>query len=140
MPWWKNRTLLAIVASLVLVLSLIIIVPRVLHISQIPDSDQLWQTSESHQLTGNASFTVNVLSVEFTFLFREDVPLDAPIPLHFRVTFIDGTIEYLETSVNGLLMQPPRVVFTNHTSPQAAIVLAYGHEEWYSWYYAVSLG
>jgi hypothetical protein len=140
MPWWKNRPLLAIVVGLVLGLSLIAIVPRVLHISQIPGSGQLWQASESHQLTGNESFTVYVLSVEFTFLFREEVPLDAPIPLHFSVTFSDGIIEYLETTVNGLLMQPPRVVFTNHTSPQAAIVSAYGHDDWYSWYYAVSLG
>jgi hypothetical protein len=141
-PWWKKRSLLAIAVGLVLGLSIIVIVPRVLYISQIPGSNELWHTSESYQLTGNESFTVIVLSVEITFLYREEVPLDVPIPIHFKMAFSDSTIEYLSTTVNGLLMQPPRVVFTNHTSPQAAIVSAYGnvHEEWYSWYYAVSLG
>lgn len=143
MSWWtKRRTALAIVTSFILCLSILVIAPRILHVNQIPGSDKLWQTSESYQLSGNDSFTVTILSVEITFLFREEVPLDAPIPIHFRVTFPDSTIEYLETTVNGFLMQPPRVVFTNHTSPQAAIVSAFGDadEEWYGWYYAVSLG
>ncbi|MHA2193523.1 MAG: hypothetical protein ACXAEE_10555 [Candidatus Thorarchaeota archaeon] len=141
MSWWKKRRiLLAAVISLVLAISIVVLAPRILHVNQIPGSDKLWHTSDSYQYnTSNESFTVTVLSVEFTFLFYEAVPLDVPIPLHFKVTFPDDTIEYLETTVNGLLMQPPRVVFTNHTGPQAAIVSAYGHEEWYSWYYAVSL-
>ncbi|MFW9888496.1 MAG: hypothetical protein ACFFER_09950 [Candidatus Thorarchaeota archaeon] len=143
MSWWKKRRIsLVIVTSFILGLSILIMAPRILHINQIPGSNELWQTSESYQLIGNDSFTATILSVEITFLFREEVPLDAPIPIHFKVTFPDATIEYLETTVNGLLMQPPRVVFTNHTSPQVAIVSAFGdtHEEWYSWYYAVSLG
>lgn len=90
----------------------------------------------------NESFTVTILSVEFTFLFYEEVPLDAPITLHFKVKFQNETTEYLETTLGGLLMQPPRVVCTNHTNPQAAIISAYSDadDDWYSWYYAVSLG
>ena len=143
MSWRKKRRiLLAIVTSFILGLSILAMAPRILYVNQIPGSDKLWHTSDSYQLTSNESFTVTVLSVEFTFLFYEEVPLDVPIPLHFKVTFPNDTTEYLETTVGGLMMQPPRVVFTNHTRPQAVIVSAYSdvHEEWYSWYYAVSLG
>lgn len=143
MSWLKKKRIFqAAVISLVVGLSIAVLAPRILHVNQIPGSDEYWHTSDSYQMTSNESFTVIVLSVEFTFLFYEVVPLDVPIPLHFKVTFPNDTTEYLETTVGGLMMQPPRIVFTNHTSPQAAIVSAYGnvHEEWNSWYYAVSLG
>jgi hypothetical protein len=47
----------------------------------------------------------------------------------------------LVTTIGGMVLQPARVVFTNHTNPQAAIISSYSseNEAWYSWYYAVSL-
>jgi hypothetical protein len=140
--WKKRRIHLAIVTSIILCLSILVIAPRILNVNQIPGSREFWRTSDSYRSSNNESFTITVLSVEFTFLFGEVVPLDAPIPMHFRVTFPNETTEYLVTTVGGLMMQPPRVVSTTHTSPQAAIVSAYSseHEAWYSWYYAVSLG
>ncbi|MFX1483785.1 MAG: hypothetical protein ACFFCP_11435 [Promethearchaeota archaeon] len=143
MSWWKKRRIhLAIVTIIILCLSILAIAPRILNVNQIPGSREFWHTSDPYRSSNNESFTVVVLSVEFTFLFSEAVPLDVPIPLHFRVTFSNETTEYLVTTVGGLMMQPPRVVSTNHTSPQAAIVSAYSTEDeaWYSWYYAVSLG
>ncbi len=130
-----------IVLTLVLVLGVLAIAPQVLRFEQVPGSNKLWYISEAYHVTDNQSFEVLFHSVEFTFQYKEEMPLDAPIPIHFMVTFSDGTVENLTTTIGGLLMQPPRVVMTNHTNPQAAIVSAYGDaEEWYSWFYAVSLG
>jgi len=135
----KRKFRLLIVLSLVLILGIFTIVPQVLRFEQIPGSNKLWYVSEAYRVTDNESFTVVFHSVEFTFQYEEEMPLDAPIPIHFIVTFSDGAVENLTTSIGGLLMQPPRIVMTNHTNPQAAIVSAYGDaEEWYSWYYAVS--
>lgn len=135
---WSIRLL--IVLTLVLVLGILAIAPQVLRFEQVPGSNKLWYVSEAYCVGSNESFAVVFHSVEFTFQYEEGMPLDAPIPIHFMVAFSDGTVENLTTSIGGWLMQPPRVVMTNHTNPQAAIVSAYDDaEEWYSWYYAVSL-
>jgi len=130
---------LLIVLTLALVLGTLVIAPHVLGFEQVPGSNKLWHVSEAYSVGSNESFTVVFHSVEFTFQYEEGMPLDAPIPIHFMVTFSDSAVENLTTSIGGWLMQPPRVVMTNHTNPQAAIVSAYGDsEKWYSWYYAVS--
>ena len=130
---------LLMVLTSVPVLGTLVIAPQVLRFEQVPGSNKLWYVSEAYRVGSNESFIVVFHSVEFTFQYEEGMPLDAPIPIHFMVTFSDGAVENLTTSIGGLLMRPPRVVMANHTDPQAAIVSAYGDsEEWYSWYYAVS--
>jgi len=135
----KRRIWLLVVVALMF--SILAIAPAVLRRQHIPGSDRLWDTSQPYQAINNESFTVVFQSVDFTFLYEEEVPLDVPIPIHFRVTFSDSAVEYLTTTIGGLMLQPPRVVMTDHTSPQVAIVSAYGdsNEEWCGWYYAVSI-
>ena len=99
----------------------------------------LWHVSGMYGPNLNVSYSVVFNSVNFTFVCEEEAPLDAPIPIHFRITFGDGSFELLNTSVGGMLAIPPRVVYSNHISPAAAIVSSIDSVHWYEWYYAVSV-
>ena len=109
---------------------------------QLPNDNNLfWLVSGHCDTNDNETYSVILGGVNFTFLYKAFAPLDAGIPVFFKVTFPDGTIEFLENVIGGGMLTPPRIVLSSHTSPQAAIVCSYGreHEQWYGWYYAVSL-
>lgn len=99
----------------------------------------LWHTSQMYNSNMNASYCVVFYSVNFTFLYTEQVPTDCPIPVHFMVTFSDGSMELLNTTIGGMLAVPPRVVHSNHTNPGAAIVSSTSNDHWYDWYYEISV-
>lgn len=99
----------------------------------------LWHASQMYNSNMNASYSVVFYSVNFTFLFTEQEPMDRPIPVRFMVTFLDGSIELLNTTIGGLLAVPPRVVRSNHINPRVAIVSSTNNDHWYDWYYAVSV-
>ncbi|MGY5881022.1 MAG: hypothetical protein RTV31_12270 [Candidatus Thorarchaeota archaeon] len=103
--------------------------------------DTTWYLSEPFTLTDNVSFSVVVQSVEFEFLYyyAEEGVLDVPIAIFIVVHFPDAITEYLVSSVGGFIGWEYRLVVTEHTAPQAALVSGYGDgDEWYGWYYAVS--
>jgi hypothetical protein len=99
----------------------------------------LWHTSQMYNSNMNVSYCVVFYLVNFTFLYTEQVPTDSPIPVHFMVTFSDGLMEVLNTTIGGWLGVPPRVVHSNHTNPGVAIVSSTSNDHWYDWYYAVSV-
>ena len=99
----------------------------------------LWHRSQMYNSNMNESYSVLFYSVNFTFLYREEVPLDVPIRVHFKITFLDGSFELLNTSIGGMVLVPPRVVSSSHTNPAAAIVASIDSEHWYQWYYGVSV-
>ncbi len=99
-----------------------------------------WVVSGHQDSNGNVSYSVILRGVNFTFLYRDKPPMDAPIIVYFRVDFLDGTTEYLMNTIGGLTTAGARIVMSDHVFPQAAIVSKYAtsNEEWYGWYYAVS--
>jgi len=99
----------------------------------------LWHRSQMYDLNMNESYSVLFYSVNFTFLCEEEVPLDVGIPVHFIVTFSDGSFELLNTSIGGMVLIPPRVVSSSHTNPAAVVVASIDSEHWYQWYYGVSV-
>ncbi len=110
---------------------------------QLPtENNPFWLVSGHYDSNGNETYSIMLGEVNFTFLYVEEMFVtDVPIPVHFMVEFPDGTIEYLENTIGGMLKLPPRIVMSDHLTPQAAIVSAYddSHEGWYGWYYAISL-
>ncbi|MFW9979869.1 MAG: hypothetical protein ACFFEJ_17435 [Candidatus Thorarchaeota archaeon] len=132
----KRLGLLMILIVVVGTLGGILLIQRM-----VPSQNSLfWNISESYDTNGNETYSVIFNDINFTFLYTEETPLDVPIPVHFRVDFPDGTTEYIANTIGGLMMQPPRIVMSVHLKPQVAIVCSFGdsHEDWYSWYYAVS--
>ena len=99
----------------------------------------LWHESQLYDVNSNESYSVVFYSVNFTFLYKEEVPLDVANPVHFKVTFSDGSFELLNTSIGGMLFIPSRVVLSDHINPAAAIVTSIDGDHWYQWYYAVSV-
>lgn len=137
---------LSLLGSLILILSGVVVSVTVIALpSPNPELkqeiDDTWYLSEPFTLTDNISFTVVIQSVEITFLcyYAELRMTDIPTTLFFVVHFSDGITEYLVSAVGGMLYLDHRLVVTEHTVPQAAIISAFGDgDDWYSWYYAVS--
>ncbi len=139
----RPRTqLLVVVCFIVAIIGSTFVLTQMMQprVGTIPGSNKQWAMSTSFSNTDH-SFSVVLMGVTFTFIGACDAPPDAPILLNFTVHFADGTLENLTTEIGGWIYTEPRVVFSNHTGPRAAIVSAYGPdpEEFYGWYYAVSL-
>jgi len=114
------------------------ILPSIIDLGTIPESDEPWYTSGPHNLWENETYSVIFRGVNFTFLYIEDVPLDTNIPAHFVVTFPDAISEQMTIHLPGIVLFDD-VAISNHTSPQAALFTHGASDVLGKWFCAVSL-
>ncbi len=114
------------------------IIPAIIDLGTIPESDELWFTSGPYNIWENKTYSIYFRNVNFTFLYTDDVPLGENIPAHFLVAFADGLEERFAIYLPGIILFDD-VVVSNHSLPQAAIYTHGAADVLGKWFCAVSL-
>ncbi|MCK5238181.1 MAG: hypothetical protein KAR33_01465 [Candidatus Thorarchaeota archaeon] len=126
------------VAVLCIVVVGFFILPIIIDLGRVPESDELWYTSGPYNLWENQTYSIYFRGANFTFCYIEDVPLDANIPAHFLITFSDAISEQLTIHLPGIVLFDD-VFISNHTSPRAAVFTHGASDVLGKWFCAVSL-
>lgn len=137
----KSKRTFISVSAIMLLIMLALVTHGLLNEPTITDSEGTWFISSPYGAGDNSSYSITFHEVTFTFLMKEEGPLDRPIPIYLKLTFSDSTEEYLEVFVNGGLRVEPQVHYSNHTNPAVAVWthMSDTDGDWYSWYYAVKI-
>ena len=154
MPFTTRRVLLIIVSIVVIVVAGFAVIDyNYLGIGHVDDLG-LFYISGIQDTNGNESYTIDFHEVSFTFL-HYNLPLhygpngtvhtivDAPNTAHFKLTYSDSEVEYLNLSVGGYVMvlpnSPLRPIFGNHTFPKAGVATAFTAQLHFKWVLLVSV-
>ena len=132
---------IALVIAIVILCMFVVgsfILPSIIDLGTIPESEELWYTSGPHNLWENETYSVFFRGVNFTFLYIEEVPLDTNIPAYFLVTFSDATSEQITIHLPGIVLFDD-VAISSHASPQVALYTHGASDVLGKWFCAVSL-
>lgn len=135
----QKRITLAVTAIFLCIITIsVLVLPNIIDLGEIPESDELWYTAGPFNLWENETYSIYFHGVNFTFLYIEWVPLDSPKPAHFLVSFLDATSENMTIYTPGVVLFDD-VAISNHSSPKAAVYTHGADDVLGKWFCAVSL-